>query len=209
MLGVPAYGRGFAQSNVNSAERKNPLEMLQAGLGAQQGKAKDGGISQPLGQAAGLGQMAEDGKRSSITAKLQSGSELTDEELEYLKRTDPDLYQKAVQIKAERKQYRQDLERCKTREEVEVLFARKQQIFLSEIKSVKQCVGISKEKTKELLEQISARMAGIWKEHASFQESAAYQVLPGETGSGKMEASTKKHPQAHGKPHHKSINLKA
>ena len=209
MLELPPYGRGFAQSSGNRVERKNPLEGLGAGLAALQGKAKDGGIPQPLGQASELAQLSEDGKRLSITAKLQGGIELTDEELEYLRRTDPDLYQKATQIKTEREQYRRDLKRCKTREEVEALFARKQQIFLSDIKSVKQCVGISKEKTKELMEQIGARMAGIWKEHTAFKESAAYQVLPGEKGLKKTEAAMQKHPQAYGKPHHKSLDLKA
>ena len=205
MLGVSLSTKSLAQGSVNRTERKSPLEALQAKFSAQPGKARDGGLPQPLGQAAEFKQMSEDGKRTSLTAKLQGGNELTDEELEYLKKTDPELYQKAMQIKAEREQYRKDLERCKTREAVEALFARKQQIFLSEIKSVKQCVGISKEKTQELLEQISARMAGIWKEHATFKESAAYQVLPGERA---LEEPMKKQGQPRGKRPHPSINLK-
>ncbi len=206
MLGVPQYGKGLAQSNVNRTERKSPLEELRAGLAAQQERANAG---EPFGQAAELKQLSADGKRASIKAKLQGGNELTDEELEYLRKTDPDLYQKAIEIKAEREQYRKDLERCRTREAVELLFARKQQIFLSEIRSVKRCIGISKEKTQELMEQISARRVGIWKEHVTFKESVTYKSLPRERDLEETEESRRKHGQAQGKRQKAGIDVRA
>ena len=208
MLAVFLSAKSLAQGGIRRTEGENPLKELQAKFSAQQGKTNDGVLPQPVGQTAAFQQLSADSKRSSITAKLQSGGQLTDEELEYLRKTDPDLYQKALQVKSEREQYRKDLERCKTREAVETLFARKQQIFLSEIKSVKQCVGISKEKTQELLEQISARMAGIWKEHATFKESADYKGLPRERDLEEAEARRGKHDPADFRRQKASINIR-
>lgn len=61
-------------------------------------------------QAAMLRKQASDTRKSnaiaSIQTKLDSGGELTPEELEYLRINAPTLYEEAMQIKRERAQYK-------------------------------------------------------------------------------------------------------
>lgn len=135
----------------------------------------------------------EDNKLSAIDAKLRAGDELTDDELEYLKQKNPDLYQKAIEIKQERKEYKKELEQCKTKDEVEELQSRKMQQFMVEIKAIKKTPNISEEKKKELLEQISRRIMGIYKEYTKFVNSDEYKKLPKE----EVEQGDKKHPTVH------------
>lgn len=54
-----------------------------------------------------------------ITAKLTSGQELSSSEMEYLKSTNPQLYAKAMQLAAERKNYEEQMKRCETKEDVQ------------------------------------------------------------------------------------------
>lgn len=58
---------------------------------------------------------------SGIVSKLDFGKKLTQEELEYLRENDPQLYAKAVKIALERAQYERQLKRCKTKEEARKL----------------------------------------------------------------------------------------
>ncbi|NLC78634.1 MAG: hypothetical protein GX683_02760, partial [Ruminococcaceae bacterium] len=62
---------------------------------------------------------------SAIDTKLRSGKVLTADELSYLKKNNPELYQKAVEAKREREQYKNELKSCKTKDDVQRLRAAK------------------------------------------------------------------------------------
>lgn len=115
-----------------------------------------------------------------LDIKLKSGGELTDEELEYLKTKNPELYNKAIEIKRERAAYKKQLENCKTKEDVEELRANKLQRFTSEIKSIKSNPNIGEGKKLELIEQIGRRFMGIMNEHNKFVGTTKYKELPSE-----------------------------
>ena len=59
-----------------------------------------------------------------IYAKVQAGKELTVEELRFLARTNPVLYQKAVRMMNMRKRLENQLKTCKSKEEAQEVFAR-------------------------------------------------------------------------------------
>ncbi|MEG0778479.1 MAG: hypothetical protein RSG55_06500 [Oscillospiraceae bacterium] len=134
-----------------------------------------------------LERMQEDARKiresnvtSSLDIKLCAGGTLTDDELEYLKTKSPELYQKAIEIKKERAQYKKELERCRTKEDVEELNSRKMQQFVSEIKAVKNNPNIASGKKREIMEQINRRAMGILSEHSHFVSSRDYEELPTE-----------------------------
>ncbi len=60
-------------------------------------------------------------KLSRITSKLDSGSDLTEKELSYLRRTNPMLYNRASAAKQEKNLMKYRLSRCKSRAEVKSL----------------------------------------------------------------------------------------
>ena len=79
---------------------------------------------------------------SSIDTKLKTGVRLSANELEYLKKNNPDLYEKAVKIEKEREEYRRQLRNAKTKEDVERLNASKVQQLAAEAKTISGSSGI-------------------------------------------------------------------
>lgn len=55
---------------------------------------------------------------SSITAKMKSGAKLTQRELEYLRRTNPQMYLKIMMLQKKRELLEQKLKNCKSKKEV-------------------------------------------------------------------------------------------
>lgn len=117
---------------------------------------------------------------ASIDGKLMAGGLLTDDELEYLRINNPELYQKAVEIRREREQYKKELQNCKTKDDVEKLNTRKMQGFVSEVHTINANPNITSGKKRELLEQITRRMMGVMSEHTTFIKSKEYSHLPRE-----------------------------
>lgn len=115
-----------------------------------------------------------------IDGKLKAGEELTDDELEYLRANSPELYKKAMEIKREREEYKRELAKCKTKEDVERLNMQKMQSFISEVSSIRGNANIPKGKKVELLDQILRRAMGILSEHRTFIKSKEYAELPRE-----------------------------
>lgn len=73
-------------------------------------------------QAEEIRKSREDGSdqlAKQIDLKLNSGQKLTAEEMDYLRKHDPQAYQKVKSIEAEQKNYENELKKCKTKEEVE------------------------------------------------------------------------------------------
>ena len=63
---------------------------------------------------------------AAIRKKLMNGRELTDEELHYLEKNSPDLYEKAMKVKEVREQLREDLKHAKTKAEAQRAVTRAQ-----------------------------------------------------------------------------------
>jgi len=101
-----------------------------------------------------------------ITSKLTSGQELSASEMEYLRKNNPELYAKAVQLAAERKNYREEIRRCATKEDMQ----RVRMNFLSgAFASAKQDPIVA-----------LARVNGINNETAEFVKSPEYAETPTE-----------------------------
>lgn len=118
-------------------------------------------------------------KLSAIHGKMKAGLRLTGMDMEYLRRYAPELYKKAAQIEKEREEYRRELEKCKTKEEVQRLNMQKLQQLDGEAKAVMRS-GLSRAEKAERLEFIGMRMAAIQNEHADFINTPQYSALPSE-----------------------------
>ena len=129
--------------------------------------------------------MREDAKRvregnllSSIDAKLMSGSNLSDDELEYLKKNNPEAYKEAVEVMNERKNYKEALKKCRSKEDVEKLHQNKLQSFAANIKSIDQNPNIPKLEKLKKMETIFKKLMAVEDEHMTFKNSSRYQKLP-------------------------------
>lgn len=112
--------------------------------------------------------MREEGRRgeseeqyaSRIYAKLQMGEELTVDEMRFLARTNPVLYQKALRVQAMRKMLENRLKNCKSKQEAQEVFSGA-------------ASGVSdKDPDKEML------VAALKDVYMKFIKSEAYQKLP-------------------------------
>lgn len=117
---------------------------------------------------------------SAINGKLLAGAQLNDQELAYLKQTNPQLYQEAMQISQERRAYEKELENCETKDEVEEKKAAKMQQLLSQAKTISNNPNIPEGEKYKQLTKISARTMGICKEHNRFLKTLRYAQLPRE-----------------------------
>jgi len=115
---------------------------------------------------------------SGIMTKAKSGSKLTPDELSYLRTHSPDDYDRVVRAQREREDYKKQLSRCKSKEDVDKLKQQKLSSFVTEANTISRSSTISDAKKQELLDEIAMRMAGILKEDAEFKKTAGYQMLP-------------------------------
>ena len=70
-------------------------------------------------------------KISDIRTKLKFGKKLTDKELRLLREHAPELYKKAEAVQQERKNFKEALKNCKTKDDVQRLFSQKMQFSMS------------------------------------------------------------------------------
>lgn len=113
-----------------------------------------------------------------LDSKLRSGIALTNEEMEYLRRTSPDMYRDAVEANAERKAYQQMLKNCRSKEEVEELHRMKLDQFSSASKSISQNAVLSVPEKNKALTRIQYRMGAVEHTHRQFIRSQQYEKLP-------------------------------
>lgn len=141
-----------------------------------------------------LKDMREGKKIAYLDNKLKSGEELTTDELQYLKKNNPALYQEAMEIKQEKEQYRRELKACKSKEEVEKLKINKMNSFMAQAKSIRGNATISKAKKLELMERLLKKINGINKDHIDFVESLRYKQLPDKEDSKEIKNQDIKDP---------------
>lgn len=113
---------------------------------------------------------------SAISYKMKSGQKLTGSDLEYLKAHAPQLYTEYIKIVAEREQYKEELKKCKTKDEVNNLNTMKVQEFMSQIHSVEGS-GMSAGAKQAAMDRIQMHMANIQNEHQAFVQSTRYASL--------------------------------
>lgn len=117
------------------------------------------------------------GAINEISSKMKAGQDLTPAELDYLKENAPDLYEKYMEIQKERDQYKKELDRCRTKEDVRNLNSRKMNQFMNETKSVMNS-SMPRDAKLAAIQDIQMRTQYICNDHAKFVGSAAYEELP-------------------------------
>lgn len=118
--------------------------------------------------------------KADIDAKLKAGADLSPEEIEYLKKNDPDAYREYEEIKREKENYEKQLKNCKTKEDVERLKMNKMGQFMAEAKGISQNPNIPKGKKLGLMEKLLKKVMGINTVHIAFTRTSQYQNLPTE-----------------------------
>lgn len=135
-----------------------------------------------------------------IDLKLNSGKKLTAEEMEYLQKHDPQKYQKVKQMEAERKNYEQELKRCKTKDEAQRVRMAHTAASLSAVNSIKNNPVIPEEKKLELIMQEHHKNMALEETTREFVESGEYAKLPTEEERLKAEKEIKEAKEAELKP---------
>lgn len=122
--------------------------------------------------------MRESGRQAEIANKLKAGHTLTNEEITYLRRNNPEALKEYEEVKRERAAYEKQLKNCKSKEETEKLKLTKMGSFLAETKAISNDPYIPKAKKIELLEKLQKKAAGVQAVHQDFTETLRYQQLP-------------------------------
>lgn len=137
-------------------------------------------------------QIREGNQMASIDAKLKSGSELTPEEMAYLKEKNPEAYQEYEEVKREREAYKNQLKNCRTKEEAERVKLSKMGNFMAGAKSISQNPNIPKEKKLKLMEKLLKKTIGVDKVHTEFIKSQTFRNLPTEEEKREEEKEKRK-----------------
>ncbi len=120
----------------------------------------------------------EDKEMQRITNKIYAGGKLTEQEMQYLQKKNPVLYQKMRAIEAEAKQYEEDLKRCKTKDEAQRIKMNKINASVASIRSIESNPNISDADKLAFAQAEQAKMREIEKITTKFIESGAYAALP-------------------------------
>ncbi|MBR2875956.1 MAG: hypothetical protein IKC01_02355 [Clostridia bacterium] len=120
----------------------------------------------------------EDKEMQRITNKIYAGGDLTEQEMQYLQKKNPVLYQKMRAIEAEAKQYEEDLKRCKTKDEAQRIKMNRINSSVASIRSVESNPNISDADKLAFAQAEQAKMREIEKITVKFIESGAYAALP-------------------------------
>ena len=131
----------------------------------------------------------ESRKSTDIDSKLQAGGKLTPEEIEYLKKNDPEALKEYEEVKRERESYKKQLKNCKSKEEVEKLKMTKMGHYMAEAKEITNDPYIPKAKKYQLMKKMLKKTSAVEAEQEKFLQSSRYAKLPDE----EKEARKKEH----------------
>lgn len=137
-----------------------------------------------------LEKMREGNKSSDIYAKIKSGAELTSEEIDYLKKNNPDALKEYEDIKREKEAYKKQLKNCRTKEDVEELRVQKMNSFISEARRISSNPYIPEGKKSQLMDKIMARVLNIQDAHMEFTKTIMYISLPDGENTHEKEDGT-------------------
>ena len=124
-----------------------------------------------------LQRQQEAAKLGGVITKLSTGQELTDKDLDILREKNPVLYQKALNLRRERKEYAERLRRCRTRDEVQRMNTQRTMSFAGELTARASTPGGGNAVGGD---DLGMRMAGLRDEHMRFLGSRRYAELPWE-----------------------------
>lgn len=122
-----------------------------------------------------------------IDLKLNSGQKLTAEEMDYLRKHDPQAYQRVKSIETEQKNYENELKKCKTKEEVERVKMAHTATSLNAVNSIMNNPVIPEEKKFELVMHEHRKNQAFQASTQEFVESGEYEKLPTEAERLKAE----------------------
>lgn len=134
--------------------------------------------------------------QAQIDLKLKCGQSLTAEEMEYLRKNDPESYQHVKSMQAEQKQYEEELKRCKTKDEVERVKMLHTASSLNAVNSIMHNPAIPEEKKFELVMREHHKNAALQQSTKEFVESGKYAKLPTEAERLKAEKDLKEAKEA-------------
>ena len=128
-------------------------------------------------------------KTPEINNKLMSGGKLTREEIEYLRKNDPQKLKEYEEIQQERESYKKQLKNCKSKEEVERLKMTRMGKYMSQAKSIASDSCIPKSEKYKMMVKLLSEATGVAKEHIKFTQSLQYAELPEEDEDAKKKAN--------------------
>ena len=128
---------------------------------------------------------------SQIRTKLATGKKLTQEEMTYLEKHDPQMYQKVKAIEAEQKSYEKKLKSCKTKEEVQQVRTERVAASLSVVNNVKNNPAIPEGAKLGLMWQELQKNMAVEETVRKFVESGQYAQLPTEAEKQEVEKELK------------------
>ena len=132
----------------------------------------------------------ESKKPADIDAKLQAGGKLTAEEIEYLKKNDPEALKEYEEVQRERESYKKQLRNCKSKEEVEKLKMTKMGRYMSEAKEIANNPYIPKAQKYKLMKKMLKKTSAVEAEQEKFLQSLKYAKLPDEEKEAQKKGRT-------------------
>lgn len=131
-----------------------------------------------------------------IRTKLAAGKKLTQEEMDYLQKNDPQTYQKAKAIKEEQKCYEEELKRCRTKEDVQRVKMNHTAASLSTVNNVKNNPAIPEGAKLGIMWQELMKTRALEETMGEFVKSGRYAQLPTEAEKAEAEKELKEAKEA-------------
>lgn len=150
-------------------------------------------------QAEEIRRAQEDGSSklsAEIRTKLATGKKLTQEEMDYLQKHDPQTYQKAKSIEEEKKSYEEELKRCKTKDDVQRVKMNHTAASLSTVNNVKNNPAIPEGAKLGIMWQELMKCRALEETIGEFVESGRYAQLPTEAEKAEAEKELKEAKEA-------------
>lgn len=122
-----------------------------------------------------------------IRTKLATGKKLTQEEMDYLQKHDPQTYQKAKSIEEEQKSYEEELKRCRTKEDVQRVKMNHTAASLSTVNNVKNNPAIPEGAKLGIMCQELMKSRALEETLGEFVKSGRYAQLPTEAEKAEAE----------------------
>ncbi len=122
-----------------------------------------------------------------IRTKLATGKKLTQEEMDYLQKHDPQTYQKAKSIEEEQKSYEEELKRCRTKEDVQRVKMNHTAASLSTVNNVKNNPAIPEGAKLGIMWQELMKTRALEETMGEFVKSGRYAQLPTEAEKAEAE----------------------
>lgn len=122
-----------------------------------------------------MAQSREQSRNNDIANKIMNGEELSLEEEQYLAKNNPGQLSNYRRVKAERKEYEEKLEKCKTKDEVQRLKTNTMNAYLAELKAAP-----GEAKAAKAME-ILGKVRNVIKAELHFIKSGGYAKLPTES----------------------------